>query len=192
MIAKTYHIIKLVPALILVGTFLFACENDVKEVEEITSHIKLPVEVATDVDLTYSEYGIIKVRLKAKKMERYNGNNPYVEAKDGVTILFYDSIGVEASRLEAKYAINRINKKIMEARYDVVVSNSKNEKLYTDHLIWDENERTLKSEEFVKIQTEDEIVTGKGFEAAEDFSWYKVKDVSATINLKEEKDSLNN
>lgn len=62
--------------------------------------------------------------------------------------------------------------------------NEKNEKLNTEHLIWNERTKKIYSDDFVKITTPDEIIFGNGFEADQDFSRYKIMKIKGTINLK--------
>ena len=71
------------------------------------------------------------------------------------------------------------------AKNDVVVVNQKGEQLNTEKLLWDENTGKIYSDEFVKITTPDEIIMGKGFEANQDFSKYKIFKVTGNITVKE-------
>ena len=66
---------------------------------------------------------------------------------------------------------------------NVIVTNEKGDKLNTEHLIWDEKKQKLLSNEDVKITTKDEIIFGKGFEANEDFTKYKIFNIKGTISI---------
>ena len=68
---------------------------------------------------------------------------------------------------------------------DVEVVNEKGEKLNTEKLIWDERKELLSSDQFVKITTPEEIIMGKGFEANQDFSRYKIFNVTGRITVKQ-------
>ena len=59
----------------------------------------------------------------------------------------------------------------------------KNETLNAEELIWDEKNGKIYSDKFVKITTADEIIYGEGFEANEDFTNYKIKNIKGTINI---------
>jgi LPS export ABC transporter protein LptC len=87
--------------------------------------------------------------------------------------------------LSAKYAIHYDAEHRWEAQNDVVVVNEKGEQLNTEKLIWDEQKEKLYSDQFVKITTPDEIIMGKGFEANQDFSRYKIFNVTGRITVKE-------
>ena len=72
----------------------------------------------------------------------------------------------------------------MEARKNVEVINEKGDKLNTEHLTYDMADGKLRSDEFVKITTADEIIYGTGLEANEDFSRYRIFNIKGIINLK--------
>ena len=72
----------------------------------------------------------------------------------------------------------------MIVRKNVVVINEKGNQLNTEHLVWDEKQQKLLSNEFVKITTPDEIMYGTGFEANQDFSKYRIFNIKGTISLK--------
>ena len=76
----------------------------------------------------------------------------------------------------------------MEAKGNVVVINVNGDKLNTEHLIWLESEKRIKSDEFVKIQTKEEIIYGDGLDANEDFTQYRIKNIKGVITIKEEKE----
>jgi LPS export ABC transporter protein LptC len=170
--------------------FLFAlslagCVNDLEEVKAITDHVVLPVEVADDIRIIYSDSAILKVILETQHLERFVGENPYLEMTNGVHVRFFNPAGEVESELRSNYAISHENTDIMEAKEDVVVVNQKGETLNTEHLIWEEKTERIHTEEFVKITTEDEVIFGHGFESNQDFTKYRIKKIKGTINLKD-------
>ena len=171
-----------------VGVFTSCKKNEIAQIEQVTSHEDLPAEAATNVEILFSDSGQISLRIIASKLNRFEGEKPYMEFPEGVKLIFYNSNQEPESQIECNYAINHINDKIMEAKDDVVVINADGEKLNTEHLIWDQGNQLIHTEEFVKITTEDEIIYGNGMEAKEDFSSYKIKNLKGTISLEEEVD----
>ncbi|NCP44894.1 MAG: LPS export ABC transporter periplasmic protein LptC [Flavobacteriales bacterium] len=171
------------------GIICYSCENDIKEVESITQKAIRPIKNGTNVEFLYSEKAVVKLKITAPKMEEYGGVNHYLEMKDGIKVVFFDSLKNVNTTLTANYAIHRVAENKMEAKNDVVVVNEKGEQLNTEHLIWLQDSSKIYSEEFVKITTEDEILMGEGFEANEDFTKWKINKIKGTILLKENKDS---
>ncbi|MGB1316703.1 MAG: LPS export ABC transporter periplasmic protein LptC [Flavobacteriales bacterium] len=169
--------------LFLFALVLAGCVNDLEEVKAITSNEILPVEVADDIKIIYSDSAILKVILEAQHLERFVGENPYLEMTNGVHVRFYNSLGTVESELSSNYAVSYENTDIMEAKENVVVVNQKGETLNTEHLIWEEKTERIHTEEFVKITTEDEVIFGHGFESNQDFTKYRIKKIKGTIDL---------
>ena len=71
----------------------------------------------------------------------------------------------------------------MEVKYNVEVVNVNGEKLNTEQLTWDEQKQKIVSNAFVKITTAEEIITGNGLEANQDFTQYEIKEITGTIRL---------
>lgn len=176
--------------------FLFAllasgCVNDMEEVNAIVDNELLPSEVADDIRIIYSDSAMLKVILDAKHLERYLGENPYLEMTGGVHVRFFNNLGGVESELRSNYAISYKNTGVMEAKEDVVVVNKKGETLNTEHLIWEEKTEKIHTEEFVKITTEDEVIFGHGLESNQDFTKYRIKKIKGTINLKDAESAEN-
>lgn len=164
------------------GIFI-SCENDINTVNTITYSINKPDESAKDVELIYSENSKVIAVLKAPQFDKYTSENPYIELPKGVQVIFYDSLMKIKSKLTANYAKNYQKDEKMEARNNVVVVNEKNEKLNTEHLVWDQKKRMIFSDVFVKVTTKDKIILGEGLESDERFMKYKVLKPKGIINI---------
>lgn len=162
-----------------------------EKVKQVTKKDTLPLEVARDIEVIYSDSGEVQAKLTGPLMEHYVGESPYIELPEGVHMEFFDSQMNVESELTSKYAISYENEKKMEARNDVVVINKKGEKLKTELLIWEEKTQKIYTPEFVTITTEDEIIYGDGFEANQDFTKYKIMNIKGTIKIKDEDNTSN-
>lgn len=182
--------LKSVTALLLAVT-LFACENDIEEVNAIALKEKFPVETADSIEVVYSDSGRVLMKITAPLMEHFVGDSSYIELSKGVHVIFFNDSLQPQTELTAEYAINKERESIMEAKRNVVVVNEKGDKLNTEHLIWDKNTRMIRTEEFVKITTEDEVIMGNGMEADEHFTKYKIKQIKGIISIKENEDENN-
>jgi LPS export ABC transporter protein LptC len=170
-------------ALLLLGAA--GCENDLKEVRNFTQGKKLPLQTGQDIEVQYNDSGKVKIKLKAPQVDEYGGNAPYTEMPKGVNVQFFDdSLKVNTS-LRANYAIRKERERFMEAKYNVVVVNVKNEKLETEHLVWDGAKRRIYTKSKVTITTADQITIGTGLESDELFTDYTIENVESIITLKE-------
>lgn len=168
-------------------TIFISCENDIQTINLITSNQqKRPIESGKNVEIIYSDSAKLKMKMKSPLVDRYVGANPYLEMPKGVKLEFYQNDPkIMSSKLTANYAIRYEAKKKMEAKGNVVVINEKNETLNTEHLVWDEAKHTIYTDEFVKIQTANEVIYGDGLESNESFTKYKITNIKGTIQLKE-------
>jgi LPS export ABC transporter protein LptC len=176
---------QLLPCLFLFALVLGGCVNDMEEVKAIVDDKLLPIETGDSIRIIYSDSAELKVILEAGHLERFMGENPYLEMTNGVHVRFFNNIGEVESELRSNYAISYQNKDVMEAKENVVVVNKKGETLNTEHLVWDKKTEQIHTEEFVKITTEDEVIFGHGLESNQDFTKYKIKKIKGTINLKD-------
>jgi LPS export ABC transporter protein LptC len=170
---------------------LSGCVNDMEEVNAIVETEVLPISVADDIQIIYSDSAILKVILEAKHLERFLGEDPYLEMTNGVYVRFFNNLGEVESELRSNYAISYENSDIMEAKENVIVVNAKGETLNTEHLIWEKKTEKIRTEEFVKITTEDEVIFGHGLESNQDFTKYRIKKIKGTINLKDAESTEN-
>lgn len=150
----------------------------------IVSRANVNIEKGKQVEINYSDNGVVRIKAIAPTATRFNKDKPYFEFSDGIKILFYNEQHNIESTLTAKYATAYENSHSMTARDSVVVINSKGEVLNTDELIWDEDKKIIYSNSFVKIRTPDEIIYGNGMTANENFTGYVIKNITGTIKVK--------
>jgi LPS export ABC transporter protein LptC len=162
-----------------------SCENDVQQVNKISTADTIPVEIVKDFEVIESENSKLSFILTSPLLLRYEGKDPFIEFPEGLSIVFYDTSRTVKSELTANWGVSYEKRKIIEAKNDVVVINhEKNERLNTEHLIWDQNKRLIYSEVFVKITTEDKTIYGEnGLEADEQFDSWRLKKVKGDILL---------
>jgi LPS export ABC transporter protein LptC len=176
------------PVLFLVffSAILFTgCINDPAEVNSFSKNDKLPLLTEKDVDLNISDSAKRKIHLTAPMMEEFGGINPYEEMLKGVRLEFFDEDEKMNGYLTANYAINHKREQLMEAKNNVVVVNTKGERLNTEDLIWDARKRRIHTDAFVKITTKDQVITGMGLDSDERFENYEIKNITGTILLKD-------
>ena len=189
MVYKTQVRLKL---LVLSSTLLalvFAgCENNMSTINLITTKDKTPLEVEENARIVYTDSAKTKFVLTAPRIEDYGGKEPYQECPKGIKIDFYNDSGMVDGHLEANYAKNIENTKLMEADNDVRVLNKKGERLNTEQLFWDANKHKIYTSQYVTIVTDQRVIHGTGLTSNEDFTQYKILNPSGkdTIKLDEE------
>lgn len=163
---------------------IYSCKNSLEEAKLIISRANVKIEKGKNVQINFSDNGIVRIQASGPAVTRYNTEKPYLEFSDGIQILFFNAEHGTDSKLTAKYATAIENSKSMTARDSVVVINNKGEILNTDELIWDEDKKIIYSNSFVKITTADEIIYGNGMTANENFTDYVIKHITGKIKVK--------
>ena len=175
--------------MVTIIAMLFACKNDLKEVAAMDFSDTVPDISARNIDFTFSDSAMVQIRLTGPVMHAYEGEDPYMVFPEGFMVEFYDSVLNVTTTITGLYGIHYREKKFMEARHNVVVTNFETgERLDTEELIWDMNKEIIYSNKFVKITSEDGVIFGDGLEAEQDFSKRKILNPSGEIEVKEDEE----
>jgi len=177
---------KNISAFFLLTLILTSCTNDLNDVMALPNNKKSPSQVGDSVTMLYTDSAQLKIMLKANRMLMFSKNvkEPLTILPNGVFVTFFDEDEKVSSTLRANYGIRYDLSKRMEAKYAVEVVNKTGEKLETERLIWDENSKRIYTDAFVKITTATEVIRGKGMESNQDFTKYQIKQVTGTIQIK--------
>ena len=174
----------LLSAMIIWG--MTACKNDIEMVKALTDEIDLPDLSGYDIELTFTDSGMLKGRITAPEVHQYlRREEPYYEFPKGMKTVFYDASGRPKSFIQARYAIFYENKQLWEARNQVIAeSPSEGKKLETERMFWDQREKKVYSDNFTKMTNPNGVFTGEfGFEAQEDLSHWELKGLKGKVNV---------
>ena len=168
---------------------LFACENDIQTIYSLSQIDSLPLELVNDLEVIYSDSGYIQAKLQSPIMKKYQEEDGYYEFPEGFKIIFYDSLQNIKSQITANYGVNWEKDKKMEANNNVIVFNKiKNEKLETEHLVWDQKKKEIFSDVFIKITKPDAVIYGDGLTSDQNFSHYVIKNPTGEFKVKTDDD----
>jgi LPS export ABC transporter protein LptC len=161
--------------------FVFGCENSQRSLNEWRER-KAMVEEARDIQTIFSQGGRMRSRLTSPLMLRYTGDTVAVEFPRTLRMVFFDSVGKEQSRMDARYGkfFESLNKAYM--RDSVVVANVTGDTLWTSELWWDQNRQQFYTDKKVRIyQKGNRIFGGQGLEAKQDLSDIIIKQPTGTL-----------
>jgi len=171
--------------LVLLAFAYSSCENDLEAIEQIIPKEDANKEIAHDVTLLYSDSAILRVRIQGPIMVRHlDKTDPREEFTQGLKAEFLGSKNRVSSVLTSKRATRYENKEQIIIRDSVVWQSSNQEKLETEELVWDEKNEKVYSNRYVRITNPDEVVYGYGFEANQDFTGWRIKQVEGRIKVK--------
>lgn len=170
----------------LLAMVLFSCKNEIAEVDEMFGE-NMPTQTTYDAIYTYSDSAKITSTITTPKLERYETEDTsYAVFPLGLHVEFAGDATHPSSNLTAKYGIWRQDERTMEVQKEVLFVNGKGEKLETEKLIWYQDSARIYTDEFVKITQDGAVIYGHGMEAAEDFSWYRLKKISGEFDIEDE------
>lgn len=177
--------------IILLTIILYACENDVNEVERVTRFENPLEEVATDVEILYSEDGTVKAKLLAPQMTKNSESKPYTEFNEGLNVYILNKNKKVTAELSANYGIKYDKNDTTVISKNVKVINKDGVTLETEKLTRNDKTGELHTDAFVKITTKTQVIKGMGLTANEDFSSYQIDTVQGYISIFENPIPLN-
>ena len=160
-------------ALLIMGSaiLLFSCKGKQNTADESLDAIK--TEESENLTIIMSENGRKSYLFKTPLLEGYTlGRDPYREFRKGISITTYqdDSLTTVNAVLEANYAIYYENRKLWEAKGDVVITKHDGTRLYTQQLFWNSITKRIYSNVDTKLVTATDEVIGEGFESDEEMN----------------------
>ena len=159
-----------------------SCGSSSKKITVLEYEGKFPDESARNVDFIMSEEGTITFTLFAPLMNKYYGDDPYMDFPEGLKISSYSN-GEINSTLTADYAIDYERSQLKEARGNVVIVDLvKEESILTEKIIWDQKKKIIFSDVMItRIKADGTIDHGDGFESDEKFTKYAIKNPRGEI-----------
>ena len=172
---------------------LFSCNKQPAVVQPVATE-KVMTEYSENMSITMSENGRKSYHFETPLIEGYGtAHDPYREFRKGVKITIFDEdTGAESATLTANYAIFYEDRKLWEAKGDVVATNSDGRQLFTSQLFWNQATHKVYSNVDSKIVDGDEVHHCEGFESDEqmkEWTYRKLKGVTYIDDEFLEKDS---
>ncbi len=161
--------------LLLFLTFI-ACESEKQEVVDVAfDPEKTYTMKATDVVSLISDSGITRYRLNAKEWWVFDkAKDPYWYFPEKIYVEKFDTLFHTEASIEADTAYYYSKRELWELIGHVEVRSLQGERFETSRLFWDQKEEKVYSEDYIRIEQEDKIVTGIGFESNQDMTNYKI------------------
>jgi LPS export ABC transporter protein LptC len=168
-------------AVILVAALAAAAGCSKEPAETITFEKgRTPDEVFADFVTQESDSGLVRWKLTAPKASRFKEKQLVV--LDRPTIVFYDRTGNVRTTLVSEAGEYNEARRDMLAYGQVVVTSVDGDVLETDSLVWDNTQKKILSDSFVKLKKGRDVITGYGLECRDDLGTVDIKrNVNATV-----------
>ena len=169
-------------ALLVSCFFVYACENNYNEVQQLGKK-KTNIEEGKFIVSYLSQNGLMKAKLTAPLMLRYQLDTPKTEFPKSLHVDFYDANTKIESQLSAKYGNYFENESKVFLKDSVVVFNVTGDTLHCRELYWDQRKELFYTEKNVIIQKPDQKIYGTGLTADQSFKWFTIKNAYGFINI---------
>ncbi|WP_455638584.1 LPS export ABC transporter periplasmic protein LptC [Parabacteroides sp.] len=163
--------------------FMASCGKDNKEVVEVTFDPENTYTMkATDVTSLISDSGITRYRLNAKEWLVFGkAEDPYWYFPEGIYVEKFDTLFQTEASIKADTAYHWDKKGLWKLIGNVEVESLQGENFQTSLLYWDQKEEKIYSDQYIRIEQEDKIITGIGFESNQDMTKYKIFNSQGTF-----------
>jgi LPS export ABC transporter protein LptC len=181
-----YNIIKSI--VVLLGmTMLLSCENNIKEVQNLTNQEELPIQSGKNIEFIFTDSTRITYKAIASDFfEIKNKDENYFEFRKGGVIYSYDKNEKQVWKISCNFAINHVNDKLWELRNDVVAISDDNKTINSELMYWDQNKEIIYSDQYVRITTEDgQVLEGNSFTSDQDMNNIRLKNVTGEVYLED-------
>ena len=186
---KTYTIINITAAFYAAVMFVLfpACSGKDKNLaDSITERDSLPSMKSLGVTTLISDSGITRYKIVTEEWTVFDKKNPpYWAFEKGVYLEKFDSLFRIDASIKADTAYYYEKKKLWELRRNVNIRNLNGDKFDTDLLFWDEKKEQIYSDKFIRIEQEDKIIEGYGFESNQELTEYQIKNTSGIFTVEE-------
>ena len=161
--------------------FTVACQQE-KGVQKFIPY-KGPLEEAENIEVLYSESGLLKVRLKTAKQIKMGSEDKVFPKK--VFVDFFGPTGDILTTLQSDSGRYEYRTGLYKVKGNVkVVNTAKKERLLTDELTWNPQTQKVYTDKRVVVenQVSGERLNGLGLDANQDFTQYSIRKPTGFFN----------
>lgn len=164
-----------------------ACSGKDKNLAEaITERDSLPSMKSLGVTTLISDSGITRYKIITEEWTVFDKKDPpYWAFEKGVYLEKFDSLFRIDASIKADTAYYYEKKKLWELRSNVNIRNLKGDKFDTQLLFWDEKKEEIYSDKFIRIEQEDKIITGYGFESNQELTEYQIRNTTGIFTVED-------
>jgi LPS export ABC transporter protein LptC len=175
--------------LLAVIVFTWSCQSNTPEdIKAAVDEENFPSLSVHDLETDITDSGKVVYRFITPEMNQYdNREQPYTEFPQGLHLIIYNDQQKIDAQIKSQYAIYHESDDLWELQDNVEAVNFKNEVINTEQMFWDSRKHIIYSDEFIKITTDQEILTGYGFESDERLENYTIKRISGILSVEEDK-----
>lgn len=157
-------------------------QRDTDKVNEALNDSLVSSTETWDLDMTLTEDGLKKVRVKGSYSATYNlPDLKETRIKGPVYIEVYDSTGAIKTEVQSDRAVYRAEESEFELFGNVRVDTRDNKHLESEYLKWNQIDDIITTPKFVVIITPSDSLAGTGFEATTDLENWTLREPKGRV-----------
>jgi len=161
----------------------FGCEkNNLQEIKAIISAETLPMQEAKNFESLFTDSGQVRFSIKAPVLLRFETDGQdYTEFPNGLELKKFDEHNKVISSITSDYARQYVAEQKWEAKNNVIATNANGDTLKTELLYWEQKEKRIYTNEFVRIIRADQQFTGTGMTSDQNMQNWKITNPKGTL-----------
>ena len=166
---------------------LFSCNNDMRNLQQLSIQKKFPQGEAFDFKLVYTDSTKVVAVVTSKLNKDFtNQRMPYSEFPEGVKVEFYDQAR-HKNIVEANYGIIYPSSDMVELRDNVILTTYDGKKLKTSQLFWDQKEDWIFTDREFSFtdETKGTVTNGIGMDFDKKFSTVKAHKTTGILAIED-------
>jgi len=174
-------------AVLMSMAMLFSCNNDMRNLQQLSIQKKFPQGEAFDFKLVYTDSTKVVAVVTSKLNKDFtNQRMPYSEFPEGVKVEFYDQAR-HKNIVEANYGIIYPSSDMVELRDNVVLTTYDGKKLKTSQLFWDQKEDWIFTDREFSFtdETKGTVTNGIGMDFDKKFSTVKAHKTTGILAIED-------
>ena len=178
---------RLAVMLLLFVATAFSCSKQKKETVVVRFDAETSYTMrATDVSSLVSDSGITRYRFKTKEWQIFSkAKEPFWKFPQGAYVEKFDSLFQTQASVVADTAYYWDSKGLWKLIGNVEVNNIEGDKFNSELLYWDQKNEKVYSDTLIRIEQEDKIIMGVGFESNSDMTKYKIFKTNGIFPIEE-------
>ena len=170
---------------VVVLIFLFSCKESTRStVPAFENPDSVALMSTYGVSTVISDSGHIRYKIDADEWIVYSKRRPpYWSFEKGLYLEKFDTLmNVEATiKCDTAYYFNEM--KLWKLIGNVDMTNPKSQRFYTDLLYWDQEEKIIYSDAYIRVEQEDQITEGVGFSSNQDLSVWQIRNTKGIYTV---------
>lgn len=170
---------------VVVLILLYSCkENTRGSIPAFENPDSVALMSTYGVSTVISDSGHIRYKIDADEWIVYSKRNPpYWAFEKGLYLEKFDTLmNVEATiKCDTAFYFNEM--KLWKLIGNVDMTNPKSQRFYTDLLYWDQEEKIIYSDAYIRVEQEDQITEGVGFSSNQDLSVWQIRNTKGIYTV---------